>query len=115
MLMSTIRAPLASGQPRRLADPVGIAACKLDDMRGDAAPSARSRDSSLPRTNSSDATISETTRPAPQRWAMRRITTSVTPDIGARKQGDAKACVETKATQPENEASNFLLIYWTKA
>ena len=49
-------------------------------MRRDPSPSARSRASSSPRMSSSDATISDTTRPAPNRRAIRRNTTSVTPD-----------------------------------
>ena len=62
------------------------------------APSARSIDSADPRANSSEATISDTTSDAPNRWAMRRSPASVTPDIGA------SATQPSKATGPIERA-----------
>src|SRR6266849_9542139 len=49
------------------------------------AASQRSCDIGLPRTRSSLAVISDTTRPAPSAAVKRRKGASVTPDIGARR------------------------------
>ena len=83
MLMSTIAAPAPTATLAASAIHAGSRPASCTTWTSMPDPSARRRDSSFAVASSREATISDTTSPAPRRAAIRRNTTSVTPDIGA--------------------------------
>ena len=84
MLMSTTFAPAPSANRAASAIQRASRPAICTTWTGRPAPSAFRRISSMPVDQASDATISDTTMPAPPSQASRRNGTSVTPDMGAR-------------------------------
>ncbi len=108
------RSAIGFRQAGGLAQPMRIAAGELDDMRRDAGalgPQPRFLAAAHELVGGDHF---ETTRPAPKRAAIRRMTISVTPDIGASRARDTRVTGSIAAmAEPELEATCIMHIYWT--